>query len=389
MLILNISIRATATLLICTMLLTLLYAKQWVESAAHNWGLIELTRQLAMVEEQQEIRTLGFSQYQTHLLTVPGEVLIDRLWEAQQRVRPAADLYRKFGKLFYLYGQNSRSLAAYKMAYEQDSNDLEICRELAEAYERVDQQAEANALWRRLTSDNAALQSLADDYFQHRQFGYAYRWYHQLVEVEPEYLTTIAFQYAISGLMTNKFSSEQIVNLIQTNDPTFTIYRISDTTTIEGDQLRWMDSFPTWGVRPGELLGHIDNDSSSVGRFWWTGEAISVLNVQKSAVYEVTIRAQHLKPLPVQMAVGLDGHQLRRFELSRGDQSWETIRVRFDVKEGLRLFSIWFLNNDIIDGQDRDAAIDWITFAEIHYACCAEPDNKPEMMSGMAIRVSV
>jgi hypothetical protein len=63
------------------------------------------------------------------------------------------------------------------------------------------------------------------------------------------------------------------------------------------------------------------------------------------------------------MAVGVDGVPLARIELARGDSSWETLSLTVELRPGIHSIDLWFLNNDTVDGTDRNASVEWLVLS--------------------------
>jgi hypothetical protein len=64
------------------------------------------------------------------------------------------------------------------------------------------------------------------------------------------------------------------------------------------------------------------------------------------------------------MVLGVDGRQLRRFTLERGDNSWQAISLPVSFNRGLHTINVWFLNNGIVGGVDRNAVIQSVALEE-------------------------
>ncbi len=60
------------------------------------------------------------------------------------------------------------------------------------------------------------------------------------------------------------------------------------------------------------------------------------------------------------MAVGVDGQQLHTTRLERGDDSWQTVVVPVDLEAGFHTINLWFFNDGMVDGNDRNAEVDWV-----------------------------
>jgi hypothetical protein len=53
------------------------------------------------------------------------------------------------------------------------------------------------------------------------------------------------------------------------------------------------------------------------------------------------------------------------FEMARGDMSWQEFQTEVVLSAGFHVVGLRYLNNAIINGNDRDAAIDWLELEKI------------------------
>lgn len=334
----------------------------------NNLGIITLTQLLVKTKISQE-PSKSFSSYtmsdnQQKLL---DQQFVAQLVQAKNQIKPNVILYQKFGELFRKHGAYEWAILAFERAHGLSANNKQIIRELAETYDLVGQYEQANLLWGVLTDNMLQTLSLADSYFQERQFDYALRWYKFISVSDNKMQPKIAFQMAISTLMTQEIKSITQREVLQQLCPDLKIFKLNDQLVIQGEELRWMEQIPNHGITFGtSLQGSIDTQPLS-GRFWWSGEAIAVFQVQEEvSSYHVAIRMQHDFPPPIKMAVGVDGRQLKSFELSKGDESWTIENFDLKIDSGIHILNVWFLNNSTINGNDRDAAVDWVQFNKKH-----------------------
>jgi len=127
--------------------------------------------------------------------------------------------------------------------------------------------------------------------------------------------------------------------------------------TIPGSALYWMTPVPAYNVGFGTSLGIA---SKEMGVFWWSGQAVAIVNVQRSGEFKINVRVRDSDPAPTRMALGINGQREHYFELTFGNNTWQTISSTSRLDQGLYSISIWFLNNEIIGAKDRDGAVQWL-----------------------------
>lgn len=93
---------------------------------------------------------------------------------------------------------------------------------------------------------------------------------------------------------------------------------------------------------------------------WWQGRASVPLNVPNTARYTITIRTQHVEPAPILLELGADNQVIRAIGLGKGDQTWEEIAFQVDWSAGLHTIDVWFVNDGVVEGKDRNAVVESI-----------------------------
>ena len=144
------------------------------------------------------------------------------------------------------------------------------------------------------------------------------------------------------------------------NNEELIILPLSESLKIEAETLRWLKIDPHWNLEYGNQL--IDHPSSNpnVGVMWWSGQAATFIQTDESGMYELTIRVQNTPPAPIKLKLEHNFTTIEQFEFSKEDMSWEERTVEYYLAEGVHLIIIQFLNDDSVDGVDRNAVIDWL-----------------------------
>jgi hypothetical protein len=261
----------------------------------------------------------------------------------------------------------NKAARAYELAYASNPQDQQIMQRLAEAYDANEQPGRAAALWQVLAPTPEAQVQLGNDYLDANEPTAALRWLNAALRAAPELEPVLAFRLAAAAILAGTPDAPIWVARAQHHLPDLEVYTVGDPTKgaieIDGAALRWLNQFPAHQVDYGTpLRGRLNAQSEQYdfARFWWTGKGVAMLEVQEPGTYIVQVRANHFPPPPVAMSVAVDWHKPHEFNLLRGDQSWHIERVEVALEPGLHLLNVRFLNNGIVNGQDRDAIVDWI-----------------------------
>jgi len=184
--------------------------------------------------------------------------------------------------------------------------------------------------------------------FSSRQYKQAARWY-QLTSLFDDIPDREKFQWSVAEIMLEH-------DLTQIPDPqVLPVNNLDNYLEINGSTLQWMlDNLS------GISIGNSIWGDPDVGYLTFSGEAIAAINVRQASTYRFTIRTQNSPPPPIRLQLEIDFRPVANFELSRGDGSWEELSTDIPLNAGLHLLGINFLNDEIINGIDRNAIIEWV-----------------------------
>jgi len=195
--------------------------------------------------------------------------------------------------------------------------------------------------------DPTQLLVTADNEFWQQRWSKA-RFYYSLYkklgqQMQPERL----FRNEIAEILSNQ---EQGARL---DTPTLlATYAMTDSVRIQAIKLQWLSDGNTLVQTPG-------NDPS-IGVLWWNGDAISGVKLLESGEVKITVRAQNTLPPPVRFQVLVDFQPAATIELSRGDMSWQEVDTNIPLSAGYHIIGIRFLNDDFVNGVDRNLSIEWL-----------------------------
>lgn len=170
----------------------------------------------------------------------------------------------------------------------------------------------------------------------------------------------VAFRDAAIAVMLQSPDAALRVNKLQLNDSSFTIADIATAVSIPATSLRWLTPVLSPEITFGTplVLPNTQPNNQGIGYFWGNGQAVAFVKINQYGSYAIVAHVRHSVPAPVEMSIGVNG-KLGVFSiLERGDESWDAIEMQQELSPGLHTINIWFLNNEIVNGIDRDGAID-------------------------------
>lgn len=255
------------------------------------------------------------------------------------------------------YEQIWRAMQAAPVGAPSEGSDRASCRnEAPQACYDSMQQA-----WRAAGVDPGQFITRGDQAWRQRAYDAAFRWYTRATPDPAAMPFDLLFRSAIAASLGGSARAPALLAAVQERDRSFEIPTLGDAARIEGADFRWATPIsPT--LTYGSPLSYLTD--GSFGALWWSGEALAMLSVEQPGRYLIRANLRHSQPPPVEMAIGVDGRQAQAAALGRGDNSWQTITVPITLSRGLHTINLWFLNNAVVDGKDRDAVVEWVEIRE-------------------------
>lgn len=267
-------------------------------------------------------------------------------------------LYRRMAQLYLRHGRSSDAIAVLEQAYRMQPESLLVSQDLAQAYEAAGETQRAGALWARIGMTPERMVRVGNTHLEQHAYPVAMAWYRLALDQDSRLRSTLAFQATIAAILSGSPDATSWLETLHLQDPTFQVFTVQDTTLINGSRLRWWSDIAK-DVTYGTPLSY-PLDTANEGMFWWTGQALTVIAIPQTGSYNIQLQLRHSNPPPVEVAFGIDGQQLHHISLTRGDNSWETVHFEIHLTKGWHTLHLWFLNDGIKDGKDRDAAIAWV-----------------------------
>ncbi len=282
--------------------------------------------------------------------------------QAQQWSPDSPAIYRQLAEAHLLLQQPDAAITALERAYSLQPESLLIQQELAQAYAAGGRAAQADAMWNRKGLLASQALAMADDFYAQHRYADALSWYERARRLQPDLPFDMTFKAAITAVLARSPTAQNWLTAAQAHDSSFTVPKLTKRLDIPGTELRWMNHYPEHQLTYGMPLAYATD--GTVGVFWVAGEALSVLEVPQAGDYLLQVQVLQSTPPPIELAIGANGRVLQQARLERGDASWETIAVPLRLDPGLNTVHLWFLNDAVIDGQDRNAIIAKITIVK-------------------------
>jgi tetratricopeptide (TPR) repeat protein len=288
------------------------------------------------------------------LETGEAYVAVQYLQQARTWSPTSPGVYRSLAQAYLLLDKPTLSVAALEDAYRLQPDSLLIQQELAQAYEAYGEDEVAGDIWDSLGLTAARMANLGDQWFSIGQYDTAGEWYRRALSRDPSIGSRIALQQALVEVV----SGSHDISAHAFSDLTVFTMGSDGEIFIPGTELRWLTSIPEYTIHIGTPLSHGHNRSAGV--MWWSGRAGTVFEVEEAGRYTIFVRAMHDRPAPVAIALIINTAPVATFNLDRADGSWETVATRVNLDASQHLIALQFLNNAVVNDEDRDLVIDWI-----------------------------
>ncbi|RMG47442.1 hypothetical protein [Chloroflexus sp.] len=130
--------------------------------------------------------------------------------------------------------------------------------------------------------------------------------------------------------------------------------------SINGGDLLWMRDVKEWGVSFGSPASTRSSEPD-VGVMWWNGRVVAFVEIVKEGQYRLRLQIKQSTPPPIVVDVFINQNKLFRINLSRGDNTWAYVDSLVHLSLGVHMISIAFVNNDIVNGSDRNVYINKVS----------------------------
>lgn len=223
---------------------------------------------------------------------------------------------------------------------------------------------DAVAEWKAAGVDAAQLVAAGDAALHQARWAEAAGWYERagwFAGSASPGIQAFNFQYrqAVAAALAQAPQASELLAEVRARDATFELFALQDSLRVEGAALRWLTR--AGDGKDADYGTPLSNGGSgAIGFMWWNGQATALLSVAQAGDYSLRASLQHSDPAPVEMAIGIDGRQLMPITLARGDNSWETVTLPVHLTKGFHSIDLWYLNDALANGKDRNAAVQWV-----------------------------
>jgi len=258
---------------------------------------------------------------------------------------------RRLGQFYRRTGQPDAAVAALSQAAIRLPQSLLVKQELALAAESAGDTNLVDKLLAELDLAPDQIAPLVRRSFEQGEYQTAADWC-PLAErfsgrrPDQDYLCAVAASVTLAP------DAESRVAALLAADPSLRPISVNKGLRVRGDQLRWATEINEV-VSYGTPLS-FGKPPDGNGYMWWSGHAIAWIEVAYAGSYLWRLEAQHTPPAPVELVLGLDGVEVSRVSLDRGDDTFEMLEVLLELRPGLHTLNIWYTNDAEINGQNRN-----------------------------------
>lgn len=265
--------------------------------------------------------------------------------------------YRHAARANVNLGRYDAAVTNLEAAYRLRPTSLLIQQELAVAYELAGQSEDASGLWTQLGISQDQMMLLGDRYLSAGAYREAWGCYRRLLDDSAPLDLGRLFPIAVVSSVTHAPEATALLEELGRREPDFVVRHFTgEELVLDGAQLYWLVT-PGSHIPVGAPLT-FGAGETTFGYMWGNGQAVGLINVKESGRYKLDVQVMHAPPAPLLLVVGVDGREIRRLDLTRGDYSSEIVTLPLYLAAGRHTLDFWFLNDGLVDGVDRNAVIE-------------------------------
>lgn len=215
--------------------------------------------------------------------------------------------------------------------------------------------------WEALGLDPTQFVARGDALVRQGELAAAAGWYTRARLETPILSPSSEFRAAVAHVVTGQANMEVIA-------PVLHIQPVADGqgTQIEAENLQFLATPVEREHYDGQLLVAAESVAAEVGVLPWSGAGITALDVATPGTYRITLRAQHVAPSPIKLQIEQNGMPIGAFDLMREDNTWQEYTISAEFDSGTHIIGVRFLNDNVVQGHDRNAVLDWLRVQPIH-----------------------
>jgi hypothetical protein len=163
--------------------------------------------------------------------------------------------------------------------------------------------------------------------------------------------SSLSFRLAVTSVLSGLVLPQSL------DSATLVTYPLTESVKIKGEALQWMRDDPRWSLDYGDqLVDHPSSNYSGVGVMWWSGVALTVIDVYDQAEYQVIVRARHSNSIPSRLQVEHNFVPIGDFQIN---EHWQELTVEVFLSSGKQVIGIRYPDDE------GDAILDWIEIKKI------------------------
>lgn len=207
--------------------------------------------------------------------------------------------------------------------------------------------------------------AIGDAYLANGDHAQALLWYDRVCDRWPERTEQLAFRRLVAAISLNDPRALALLLQTQATLPGFEAPRVGTRPImVNGAALRWVGDVSLPAAPAGTPLNYPYGGSQGV--FWWDGRGTLIVAVDQPDTYLLRITTFNSEPPPIELAFGVNGNRVRDASLMAGDETWSVVEFPVTLYPPLASLDVWFLNNDTVNGQDRNAIVGSIEILKAH-----------------------
>lgn len=272
---------------------------------------------------------------------------------------------RYLARAYQQSGRLEEAIAVLEQAALLAPQSILIHQELLLAYQTAGRYEQGALLETQLGYAPEQGVAVGDAYLANGDYAQALLWYDRVCDRWPERAEQLAFRRLVAAIPLNDPRAPALLRQAQATLTDLEAPRIgAQPVVVNGAALRWVGDVSLPDVSSGIPLNYPYGGSEGV--FWWDGRGTLIVAVDQPGTYLLRITTYNSSPPPVELAFGVNGHRVQSTSLTRGDNTPSVVEFPVTLHPPLASLDVWFLNNDMVNGQDRNATIGRIEILKAH-----------------------
>ncbi|NWF79023.1 MAG: tetratricopeptide repeat protein [Chloroflexi bacterium] len=266
---------------------------------------------------------------------------------------------RYLARAYQQSGRQDEAIATLERAASLAPNSLLVRKELMLAYQAAGRLEQAAQLEAQIGYTPERMIAIGDSYRRNGDHVEALRWYDIARARDPSLGSQLAFRQLLSAASTGDPRAQTFLREVQAVLPDLVLPHVGTAgVVVPGALLRWVEVYPQLGITYGTPLNHTHGGTDGV--LWGNGHATLLIAVDQPGDYVVRVTTHNGNPPPVELALGVNGRPLQQVALTAGDDTWSVLEYPITLKTPLASLDVWFLNDGMVQGIDRNAVISQI-----------------------------